>query len=112
MIRTTTELRANTREHKIYESNAVPAGVITCPCYYHIGKTIKIIQQDGSIRTGFMYGEKTFSYDKKEIEEYKEEQKIKKNLKRKEKELLNRIIEHYKTMDIDELETIANKLGV
>lgn len=112
MIRTTTELRANTREHKIYESNAVPAGVMTCPCYYHVGKTIKIIQQDGSIRTGFMYGEKIFSYNEKEIEEYREEQKIKKALKKQEKELLQRIMEYYKTMDIDELEVIVNKLGV
>ena len=62
--------------------------------YYNsgtIGKTIKIIQQDGSIRTGYMYGEKTFSYNEKEIEEYREEQKIKKALKKQEKELLQRI---------------------
>ena len=111
MIRNIREIHKVKKDNGLYdyyEASCAPKGAM--PCAWHTAKTInKVIQADGTTRIAYMYGEKTWSYDKEEIEQYRAEQsKIKAELLRRNK-MLKAITAHYETMTTEELEEIVKK---
>ena len=73
-------------------------------------KTISIVQADGSIKTAYVYGEKTWSYDKKAIEKHKanaEQQRIEARMRNI---LMNKIKSVCNKMELADLELFVNDI--
>lgn len=77
---------------------------------YRQGKTIKIIQKDGSIKIGYLYGEKQWSYDEEEIRQHREEQAKLRTANANRNAMLKEIMDYYKTLSDEELKNFLNKL--
>ena len=73
---------------------------------YKTGKTIKIIQKDGSVKVGYMYGEKQWSYSEEEVINHKQEQAELRVKNAKRNAMLKSIMEYYKTLSDEELQNI------
>lgn len=94
-------------KYTYYSQDCAPTGARPVP--YYTSKTIKVQQADGSVKIGYMYGEKTYSYDESEVEEYRQEQRIKKEADAKRRKLLAAIMSHYDSLDTETLEKIVEK---
>lgn len=77
---------------------------------YRQGKTIKIIQKDSSIKIGYLYGEKQWSYDEEEIRQHREEQAKLRTANANRNAMLKEIMDYYKTLSDEELKNFLNKL--
>ena len=75
------------------------------------GKTIKVNQPDGSIKIGYMYGEKTYSYNLEEVERYRAERKAEREKMAERRYLLDKIYEEYEKMETEELKKIVEKIS-
>ena len=73
-------------------------------------KTIKIIQSDGLIKVGYMYGEKQWSYDEEEVKKHKEEQAKLRAESAARNKMLKEIMEYYKTLTDEELKDFLNRV--
>lgn len=87
----------DTHRHTYYTKDCAPTGAR--PLLYHVGKTIKVHQADGSVQVAYMYGEKAYSYSAQEVAEYREAQKTKREHEAQRKAMLNAIMAHYEAMD-------------
>ena len=91
----------DTHRHTYYTKDCAPTGAR--PLLYHVGKTIKVHQPDGTVATAYMYGEKAYSYSAQEVAEYREAQKTKREHEAQRKAMLTTIMAHYEAMDNEAL---------
>ena len=107
-IRTIYTVRNNeTHRHTYYSQDCAPIGAR--PLLYYTGKIIRVQQADGSIKIAYLYGEKTYTYSVVELEEYRAEQRAKKEEEQRRKRALNAIMEQYNALTTEELEKIVKK---
>lgn len=97
-----------THRHTYYAKECAPTGAR--PLLYHVGKTIKVHQPDGTVATAYMYGEKAYSYSAQEVTEYREVQKAKREHEAQRKAMLATIMAHYEAMDTETLSIAVAQL--
>lgn len=98
----------DTHRHTYYTKECAPSNAR--PLLYHVGKTIKVQQADGSVQTAYMYGEKSYSYSAVEVAEYREAQAIKRAKDTERKAMLATIMAHYEAMDTETLAQVVAAL--
>ena len=95
--------------YEYYTKECAPAGAR--PLTSHTGRTINKVQQaDGTYRTAYMYGEKSWSYSLAEVEQYRAEQNAKRAESAKRNTLLKAISQHYENITTEQLEKIVATL--
>ena len=90
----------------LYEFDVIkhlPHTAVHRACAMPRGKEIKVYQVDGSYKTAYLYGEKTWSYNKEEIENHRKASQEQKEKARLRKELTNKILNRCAEMSIEEL---------
>ena len=97
-----------THRHTYYTKECAPAEAR--PMLYHTSKTINVHQEDGTVRTAYMYGEKSYSYDATEVAQYKEAQAAKRQREAERKAMLATIMTHYEAMDTEALAKVIATL--
>lgn len=97
-----------THRHTYYTKECAPTGAVTLG--YHTGKTINVHQEDGTVRTAYMYGEKSYSYDATEVAQYREAQATKRQREAERKAMLATIMAHYEAMDTEALAKVVATL--
>jgi hypothetical protein len=94
--------------YNYYEKANAPKGARMTS--YRTAKTVKVIQADGSIKVGYMYGEKQWSYDAVEVEQYRAEQKKAREQKAKRNKMLAEIMKHFDAMSDEELKKVLQAI--
>lgn len=94
--------------YNLYEKENAPKNAKEV--IYRTGKTIKIIQKDGTIKIGYLYGEKQWSYDEEEVKRHKEEQAKLREKSITRNKMLKEIMEYYKTLTDEELKEFLNRV--
>lgn len=73
-------------------------------------KQIKIVQEDGSIQMGYVFGSYTWSYDKKEIEEYSIAWHKEEAEKRERNRMMKQLTEKLNNLTTEELLALHERL--
>lgn len=74
------------------------------------GSEIKVYQADGSYKIAYLYGEKTWSYNKEEIDNHRKASQEQKERARARKILTDKVLAVCAEMSIEELEKIIEKI--
>ena len=113
MICNINELYVIKGQYGIYEFEAIktlPSTQVRRAGARPYGKTIKVIQADGSKKIAYMYGEKTWSYDEEEINRHREAcQKVREEARRR-KLLTDRLHAVCDKMTLEEFEKFIEKI--
>ncbi len=95
--------------YNYYERTYAPKGAQLA--WFRAAKTVKVIQADGSVRVGYMYGEKQWSYDATEVEQYRAEQKKAREQKANRNKMLAEIMKHFDAMSDEELKEVLQTIN-
>ena len=113
MIHNINELYTIKGLYGIYEFEAVkklPSTQVRRAGARPYGKTINVIQADGSKKIAYMYGEKTWSYDEEEINRHREACQKAREETRRRMALVDRLCTVCDKMTLEEFEKFVEKI--